>query len=465
LGKNDQYNEEGQSMKVLIISANTLPASPTGPAYVAGAALRAGHSVEIFECLFAQDLSAELRAHIERFRPDVVGVSIRLVHGYIIDKTAEFNTRHIDLRANVKQIVDTIRQVTDAPIILGGPGFNYYGRDWLEYLDLDFGIRGEADFSFPLYLKLLEEGGDLEVVPGCVYRQDEQILKTPRALVENLEETAFPAYHLFDLERYQQYGISPGILTKRGCAFRCTYCPYRSLEGARYRLKSPARVVDEIEHIQQVFLPKMVMFCENNFNVPKWHAEAICREIVSRKLDVTWGTGDLRPMGITPDFCRLLKESGCNFVNLSVESGSETMLQRMRRGYTVADIQQSFTCLEKAKIPFSASLMIGAPGENPDTVTESLTLIDRQTIPLGTWVTVGICLWTPRQEVLSEARRVGQLVNDSELFKGANYLSPELPKDYMLGLIDTLQSKKEYTVQVNKAYTAYQRNDRTISRN
>ena len=48
---------------------------------------------------------------------------------------------------------------------------------------------------------------------------------------------------------YQHKGISPGILTKRGCAFRCTYCPYRALEGPRYRLKSAARVVDEIEQI------------------------------------------------------------------------------------------------------------------------------------------------------------------------------------------------------------------------
>ena len=56
-------------MKVLLISANTLPASPAGPAYIAGAAIRAGHTVEVFECLFATDLAAELKAHIHRFRP------------------------------------------------------------------------------------------------------------------------------------------------------------------------------------------------------------------------------------------------------------------------------------------------------------------------------------------------------------------------------------------------------------
>ena len=246
--------------EVLIVSANSLAASPTGPAYIAGAALRAGHTVEVFECLFTQDVSAELRAHIRRFQPDVVGVSIRLVHGYIIDGTAPYNTRHLDLRADVKRVADTIRQATDVPIILGGPGFNYYARDWLEFLNLDYGIRGEADFSFPLYLARLEQGDRLSDIPGCVFRQDGQIHKVPRDRVENLDDTAFPAYELFDLERYQQHGISPGILTKRGCAFRCTYCPYRSLEGARYRLKSPSRVVAEIEHIQQDYPSKMICF-------------------------------------------------------------------------------------------------------------------------------------------------------------------------------------------------------------
>ena len=85
-------------MKILLVSTNSLSASPSGPAYVAGAALRVGHTVEVFERLFTNDLDGELKAHLARFTPDVVGVSIRLVHGYVIDETAEFNTRHLDLR-------------------------------------------------------------------------------------------------------------------------------------------------------------------------------------------------------------------------------------------------------------------------------------------------------------------------------------------------------------------------------
>ena len=75
--------------------------------------------------------------------------------GMKLDMDAPLGTRHTDLRPRVKEITDIIRQNSNARIVLGGPGFNYYARDWLEYLDLDYGIRGEGEESFPQYLSRL----------------------------------------------------------------------------------------------------------------------------------------------------------------------------------------------------------------------------------------------------------------------------------------------------------------------
>lgn len=442
-------------MKVLIISVTPFPISPSGPAYVAGAARDTGHTVEIFDCLFAQDLVRELEEHVTCFNPDAVGISIRLVTGKIVDASAELYTKPFDVRPKVKEIVNCIQRISRAKIVLGGPGFNYYGDDWLEYLDLDYGIRGESEFSFPLYLKQLEEGGDIDDIPGCIVRKDDRIAKVPRERIENLDATALPAYDLFDLDIYAERNISPGIFTKRGCAFRCTYCPYHSLEGARYRLKSPGRVIDEIEFIYNARPPKMVTFCDNNFNAPKKHAEAICEEILRHQLDITWGTGSLKPLGFTDDLCRLFQDSGCGYVNLSVETASETMLKQMNRGCTVDHIKHALTCLSRSEIPFGISLMFGAPGETPQTIAETFDVIDRFRIPQGVWVTIGINLWTHHQEVLEDARKAGQLKDDKELFEGVNYMSPELPKEYMVELIESLRAKENYTVQVNKPYAEY----------
>ena len=323
-------------------------------------------------------------------------------------------------------------------------------RDWLEYLDLDYGIRGEAEESFPQYLSRMSEGGDIYTVPGCVFRKGSGFHSVSPCLVQDLDKQALPAYDLVDWQRYAERRITPAMMTKRGCAFSCTYCPYSKLEGKRYRLKSPKRVLAEARHILESTHSGRVMICENNFNAPRQHAEAICKEIIAEKGDFQWGTGDLRPVGITADFCRLMEESGCFYVNLSLESASDEMLKSMKRGYSVRQVRASLEVLGRSRIPFSVSLMIGAPGETPETISETLAVLDDYEIPYGVWVTIGVYLWTDYQDIVAEARQAGILKDNKELFNGAVYLSSGLPKSYLLELPDLLLARPGYSVQFNK---------------
>lgn len=437
-------------MKVLIISTNTLPASPSGPAYIAGAVHQSGHEVAVYDRLFAVDLSKELAEKLAQFQPDVVGISIRLVFGDTLDPSAPLGTRHVDLRPRVREIVDIVRRNSNVRIVLGGPGFNYYARDWLNYLDVDYGIRGEGEVSFPLFLQRLAEGNDLSSIPGCVIRKNGGFVTVPPDCVENWDRIALPAYDLFDMEQYARHKISPAIFTKRGCVFTCTYCPYSKLDGKRYRLKSPERVLDEIRHVHSNTTSRNIIFSDNNFNVPKSHAEALCQAMTRARLDFTWGTGDLRPVGITDHFCRLLEASNCFYANLAIESASESMLKCMKRGYTVRQVRQSLETLSRSRIPFSASLMLGAPGETPETIAETLRVLDDYFVPLGVWVTIGVYLWTDYQDIVAEARRAGILKHDRELFSGAVYLSPGLPGSYLGELVEELSTKPRYSVQFNK---------------
>jgi radical SAM superfamily enzyme YgiQ (UPF0313 family) len=437
-------------MKVLIISANTLPASPSGPAYVAGAARQAGHQVQVYESLFAADFS-ELIAMLKEFQPDVVGISIRLVHGDVQDPIAPLGTRYLDLRPRIKDLVEIIRRNSIARMVLGGPGFNYYARDWLNYLDLEYGLCGEGEESFPLFLKRLADGGDIYSVPGCVFRKGGRFQAVPPCPVKDLNSTALPAYDLFDLQKYAEHKISPAIFTKRGCAFACTYCPYSKLEGKHYRLKSPERVLAEVNSILKHTPSKRILFCDNNFNVPRRHTEALCRALIAAQLDFRWGTGDLKPLGVTDDFCHLLEDSGCFYVNLAIESASETMLQSMQRGYKVQQVREALEALSRARIPFGASLMFGAPGETPETIAETLDVMNGYEIPQGVWVTLGIYLWTDYQDIVAMARKAGVLKPKQDLFSGPVYFSPELPRSYLIELISALRARKGYTVQVNRA--------------
>ncbi len=278
-------------MQVLMISSNTLPACPSGAIYAAGAIRQAGHTVQIYDRLFAVDLAGELTAQLAKFQPDVVGISIRLVFSDEMDLGAPLGAHHTDLRPRVKEIVDIIRKASPARIVLGGPGFNYYARDWLEYLNLDYGIRGEGEEAFPLFLQRLTENKDIYSISGCVYRKDGTFNSVPPEPVQDLDNQALPAYDLLDWQPYAERKITPAVLTKRGCSFACTYCPYSKLEGKRYRLKSPQRVLAEANNIVRFTNSRRVMFCDNNFNVPRRHAESICRTFITTGSDFQWGTG------------------------------------------------------------------------------------------------------------------------------------------------------------------------------
>ena len=437
-------------MRILIVSTNTLPAAPSGPAYVAGAVRQAGHTVEVFDSLLAANLPQELGETLQRFQPDVVGVSIRLVHGDVQDAAAPFGTRYLDLRPRVKEIIDLIRQSSPAQIVLGGPGFTYYARDWLAYLDLDLGICGEGEAAFPQLLERLTADGEVTSVPGVVVRNAGSFASQPFQRVEDLDGQALPAYDLFDWDCYAAHGVLPAIFTKRGCAMGCTFCPYSKLEGRRYRLKSPGRVLAEVRHTLAYTPARKIMFCDNSFNVPHRHAEALCRAFIDQGTDFQWGTGDLKPVGVSDAFCRLMQDAGCFYANLSIESASETMLRRMKRGYTVRQVRESLEALSRSGLPFGASLMFGAPGETPETVAETLRVMADYEIPLGVWVTVGVYLWTDLQDIVPELRQGGWLDESRPLFDGPVYLSPAVTGD-LQGLVADLRARPGYTVQVNRA--------------
>jgi radical SAM superfamily enzyme YgiQ (UPF0313 family) len=126
------------------------------------------------------------------------------------------------------------------------------------------------------------------------------------------------------------------------------------------------------------------------------------------------------------------------------------MLRRMKRGYTKRQVREALEALGRSEIPFGVSVMFGAPGETPETIAETLAVLDDYSFPDGVWVTLGVYLWTDYQDIVAEARQAGQLEDDRQLFSGAVYLSPALPKPYLKELLDALRARQGYQVQFNK---------------
>ncbi|MCK4830142.1 radical SAM protein, partial [bacterium] len=155
-----------------------------------------------------------------------------------------------------------------------------------------------------------------------------------------------------------------GIETKRGCCLKCAYCSYPFLNGDRLRLRSPEKVVDEIEKLVKNFGIGNFMFVDSVFNIPLGHARAICHEIINRGLDVDWNACyDIK--NIDEEFMLLAQEAGCRHFSFSPDAITDKGLNCLNKDFTVKDIYRSLGIARKMRgVSFGYGFFCNLPGQD-----------------------------------------------------------------------------------------------------
>ena len=255
-------------MKILFINSNQFkqpwPILPFGLCCVSAAVKQAGHHVRILDLCFSSDTEKDITAAVNEFDPDVVGLSIRN-----IDNSAGYNTEFFldEIDANT---IRPLKNIFVGPIVIGGPSVGISGREMLEYLDLNYAIRGDGEAGMVEFLNRLESGKDLSQTPGLIIRQGGRIeTENPAACVSDLD-SVFSKGNIFsdiDLTPYNAFGTHLPVQTKRGCALKCTYCTYNRIEGKRFRLRDPRRIADQIETMVRNTGINKIEFTDSTFNL------------------------------------------------------------------------------------------------------------------------------------------------------------------------------------------------------
>jgi len=336
------------------------PIPPIGAAYIAAAARKAGHATRVYDACFAGDAyPEELTAAIAEFKPEIIGLSIRNVDNVAFPNVTCYLDRY-------QRIVEVCRtSAPDAPLFLGGSAFSLFPEEFVEKLDVDFGIVGEGENAFVAMINEIDEHG--KVVGDYA---DERGVVFP-GKVEQLDAGVDPARDLLDVTRYFNEGGSINVQTKRGCVYKCIYCTYPVLEGNAVRTREPSQVVDEVERAQKQHNVDFFFFVDNVFNYPTWHVEQICEEILRRGLKIRW-TAYITPAGCTRELFELMRRSGCQSVDFGTDCFSDPQLRRMGKSF---DVEQIFKCSEwchEFDIKFNHSLILGVPGETWETVRETV---------------------------------------------------------------------------------------------
>lgn len=346
-----------------IQSSSTFPR--VGLASIA-AVLQENYNVKIIDPVIENYSLVELCETLKGLDPDVIGINAYTEE--IID--ADIMCREIK------------RVLPNTYCIIGGPHISAIPeRTMKEFNFFDFGIIGEGEKTCLELVEAIESNKKFDCVKGIIFKNYNKIIRTEkRELIKDINELPYPAWNLFNLEKYRKFsptgehieGLELPVEGARGCPFDCIFC-YRTFGGS-VRFKTAKRIVDEIESNLNFFGATKVHFVEGSFGINKRIAVETCDELIKRGLHrrITWETGGRVDLMNDVDLLKKMKEAGCTVIGYGVESGNEEILNKIGKKTNLRLIQETVKKTKEAGIKAGACFIIGLPYETEKTIKETI---------------------------------------------------------------------------------------------
>jgi len=405
-------------MRVLLISSNTeqinMPVLPMGLASVAAAAQKAGYEVKLLNMMLHGNSQELIEKAIQDFHPEVIGISVRN-----IDDQSRMNPRF--LLEPVKEVVSCCRALSSAPLVLGGAGYTIFPQSVLDYLGADMGIEGEGEQAFVRLLEMLRQEADITELPGLFLpgkrpkRKGELIRKLDEFPLPGPDQLPFPP-------TVNGQPLWVPLQTRRGCPMQCSYCSTPAIEGKIIRQRSIASVVKAISRFCEAGFSHFY-FVDNTFNLPATYAKELCDDLIASKLKIRWRC-ILYPRGMDEELIEKMARAGCVEVALGFESGSPKILRYMNKRFLPEEVRHIAQLLHKYEINRMGFLLLGGPGENKETVLESLSFAEALNLE-SMKITMGIRIY-PSTLLAQTAQREGVLTQADNLLVPTFYLAQGL---------------------------------------
>lgn len=332
---------------------------------------RAGAAVEIWDYAarpFADDaFGAELR----RFAPDLIGF-----------------TATTPLVKTAAKLAGLAREI-DRGIVtaIGGPHCSAIPvRTLEEFPSFDLGVVGEGELTLAEICRAID-GGDRTPrgIAGTVFRNGERpVLAAPRPLIPRLDDLPYPARDLLDPSLYRA-SSSPGLssklhnitelFTSRGCPVHCLFCGSDVTHHTKVRFRSPGHVLGEAEECVRRFAVDHFTIDDDTFTVGRQRMREICHGL--RDLGVSWDC-DSRVSNVDEPLLREMAGCGCVKIAFGVESGSQRVLDAVRKKATVPQIEAAFAAARRSRLLTAAFVMIAShPSETWEEVEQTFRLMLR----------------------------------------------------------------------------------------
>jgi radical SAM superfamily enzyme YgiQ (UPF0313 family) len=344
----------------------TPPIAPVGLDYVASAANSLGVETEILDLCLADEKQKSIEKFFAENNPSLVGLSFRNIDDCFWPSAKTF-------LPDLKNLIEKIKTVTDAPIVVGGVGFSTLAERIFQYCGADFGIRGDGEYSTAALYQQITGQKIFDKVSGLIWRNGKKIIanlpswpmqisiKTNRDAIDNVT--------------YFRLGGQVGIETKRGCDRNCLYCADPLAKGRIVRTRTPQEIAAEASALIEKGID-VFHICDSEFNIPPAHAFAVCEEFIRTGLNkkMKW-YAYLSTVPFSAILAKIMRKAGCAGINFTGDSASTKMLKTYRQIHLKSDIATAVKYCRENNIKSMIDLLLGGPGETAETVKETIDFI------------------------------------------------------------------------------------------
>lgn len=273
-------------------------------------------------------------------------------------------------------IDDAKSNFPDLPICVGGPHAILMPEQTLRYKHIDYLAYGPGEETVHGLIHALEKGETPHNVPGLIWKKDGQEVRNapagapPRYMIN---------YDLLPTRKRATYGRYFEILAGRGCSFACAFC-YNAVCGHKWQGKDAEDLIDEIQSVVCRFDPDLIYFRDENFFHSRKRVHRFIELYRERGFRFQWHAtcraNYFTDKYLNESLLRDLESVNCVKLKFGMESGSQVVLDILRKGIKVEQIKHVARTLAKSPIVGNYSFLTAVPGEKVRDFHDTLSLIN-----------------------------------------------------------------------------------------
>jgi radical SAM superfamily enzyme YgiQ (UPF0313 family) len=274
------------------------------------------------------------------------------------------------------------------PSVVGGVHVTMVPEEVTAQNHFDYVCVGEGDYALLELVNRLARGEDTTKVPNLRMIRDGQTIVNPVAPFPDLATLPPLDYDLFDVPHIVSVKKGwMGLLTSRGCPYKCTYCFNKEIvdqyvaDGAAKRMKEflrtypTPRILDEIRALK-ARAPEIrtLIFDDDLFTLNKQYVKEFCAAYAASGIGIPFVV-NAHVQQFDEDIASVLKSAGCLILKFGLESGSERVRKEILwRPMSNVRIAKSFEAAHAQDLHTSAFVMFGLPTETLDEIFETIDL-------------------------------------------------------------------------------------------